>query len=104
MLVLLKATGVVSWKFVLAAMQTARGPLGKAFAFLGYISYGLYLVNWFVFTKCDSFLERTAFQLHLHDPAWLVATFIAYSAISVAIAFVSRRYMEERFLRLKAHT
>jgi peptidoglycan/LPS O-acetylase OafA/YrhL len=83
--------------------EVVRGPVRQFLAFLGYISYGLYLVNWFIFTRCDSFLQKTRFEPRLHDLAWVLVTAVAYSAISIGIAFLSRRYVEEWFLRLKAH-
>lgn len=86
------------------ASASARGWIGRVLAFLGYISYGLYLVNWFIFTQCDAFLGKTAFQPRLHDLGWVLITCLAYSAISIGIAFLSRRYFEERFLKLKAHS
>jgi peptidoglycan/LPS O-acetylase OafA/YrhL len=71
--------------------------------FLGYISYGLYLVHLLVFRMydklCLSFwpsLQPTPGHFGL-----IVLRFFLVAGAAVGIAYLSRKYFEERFLRLK---
>ncbi|MFT3727272.1 MAG: acyltransferase family protein [Terricaulis sp.] len=71
--------------------QSLGGQLisGRAFGFFGALSYSLYLWHWPVFVLGESIL--------LHAPApWQSALFIA---ISVALATLSWRYIEQPFLK-----
>ncbi len=65
--------------------------------FLGYISYGLYLCHWLVFALYDRLVGSPPV---LELGAMLVRFAVAGSG-SVLIAWVSRRWYEERFLRMK---
>jgi peptidoglycan/LPS O-acetylase OafA/YrhL len=71
--------------------------------FLGEISYGLYLIHMLAFGIVDKLLGR--WGLHLSrtsgGPVLLLARFAAAVALSTAIAYLSRWYYEEPFLRLK---
>ena len=59
--------------------------------FFGHISYGLYLVHLWVFSVCSRYLAGYN----------IVTRFIVAAAISVLLAYFSRAYFEERFLRWK---
>jgi peptidoglycan/LPS O-acetylase OafA/YrhL len=59
--------------------------------FFGHISYGLYLVHLWVFEVCSRYLA--AYNI--------AARFIVASALSILLAYLSRLYFEERFLRWK---
>jgi peptidoglycan/LPS O-acetylase OafA/YrhL len=59
--------------------------------YFGRISYGLYLVHLWIFSICGRYL--TGYNI--------VARFIVAAAISVLLAYLSRTYFEEYFLRLK---
>jgi len=76
------------------------GSWGRFLTFYGYISYGLYLVHQFLFWKIDALVRGT-----LLDPyrnLWaLPIGFIASTAIATGVAFLSRRYFEDFFLRKK---
>jgi peptidoglycan/LPS O-acetylase OafA/YrhL len=70
--------------------------------FLGEISYGLYLIHLLVFELCDRAIA------HFWKDAAVTSTFhllflrlLAEGGLSIGIAFLSRKYFEERFLRLK---
>ena len=71
--------------------------------FFGYISYGLYLIHLMVFRIYDKLLMH-------YRPQWLpsdghfglvVMRFLVAGSAAVGLAFLSRRYFEESFLKLK---
>ena len=71
--------------------------------FFGYISYGLYLFHPLTFRLYDKFvkafwpeLQPTLAQFHL-----IVVRFVIVSTVAVGVSYLSRRYYEEWFLRLK---
>ena len=69
--------------------------------FYGEISYGLYLIHTLAFDVTDRFLpaiERMAAQGHF---SMMVLRFLLSASIATLMAYLSRRYFEERFLRLK---
>jgi peptidoglycan/LPS O-acetylase OafA/YrhL len=70
----------------------------------GEISYGLYLVHMLAFDLVNHWLVRyfsvLPAQLPTHSGLLFLRFFIAVG-VAVAAAFLSRRYFEERFLRLK---
>jgi peptidoglycan/LPS O-acetylase OafA/YrhL len=71
----------------------------RVLAFLGYISYGLYLIHQYVFDVFDHFTVDTWLMPSLHHigPLWIGCA--ACFAISTLVAFLSRRYFESIFLR-----
>jgi peptidoglycan/LPS O-acetylase OafA/YrhL len=71
----------------------------RVLAFLGYISYGLYLIHQFVFDVFDHVTVDTWLMPSLHrlGPLWIGCA--ACFAISTLVAFLSRRYFESIFLR-----
>lgn len=92
---------------LLLTIRNNRGPgcrrnlFTRAAAFLGYLSYGLYLVHSLVFEQLDHYFATTRFAPYRLNPLWIACTAVAYSLISIAIAYASRRYFEEWFLRRK---
>jgi peptidoglycan/LPS O-acetylase OafA/YrhL len=71
--------------------------------FFGYISYGVYLIHFLVFRLYDLFannfwpgLQPTADHFSL-----VCVRFVVVAAASTGLAYLSRKYYEERFLRLK---
>jgi len=74
--------------------------------FFGYISYGLYLVHLMVFRLYDKFCRHFATSLLPRDNHFeLVALrFVIAGAGAVLLAYLSRVYFENRFLRLKDRT
>ena len=90
---------------VLLASLGLRSPLftsiwTKPLRFFGYISYGLYLVHVFIFhwyDKAQPHISNTS--LHQLLQLSLVRFFIC-AGLSVLIAWLSRKFYEERFLRL----
>jgi peptidoglycan/LPS O-acetylase OafA/YrhL len=94
---------------VLLLFLLAGSGSGKRFVnngvlrFLGYISYGLYLDHILVFRLYDRFWRRYAPQWipsSGHFSLVLLRFFLAGGA-AIAVAYISRRFYEERFLRMK---
>lgn len=73
----------------------------RLLAFFGYISYGLYLVHQFVISTFDRLVRSTALMIGPDRPAALLLNSFLCLAISTGIAYLSRRYFEEWFLRRK---
>jgi len=106
------ALQVVPWHLFFTALLgifllVGTGPL-KAFVrvrllqFLGFISYGLYLIHLLVFELFDRFSMN--FSKHLPNIstfAFLILRLAVVLTISITISYLSRRYFEEHFLRLK---
>ena len=105
---LISATFFCPWVFlfsaaVLAAFlvpAVASTAAGRVFAFLGYISYGLYLCHPFIQSLIEPrwSLFRTTGNTFL---SLLLLRFILTTAVSIACAWLSRRTIEEFFLRQK---
>ena len=93
---------------LIAALLLGSGPYRRwsrspALEFFGYISYGLYLYHLMVFNAYQSLLAHGIIKTLDIDPFWaLVIRFLAVGSLSVAIAYLSRKYLEDPFLRLKA--
>ena len=71
--------------------------------FFGYISYGLYLIHLMVFRIYDRILRHYSPQLLPSDGHFelVVIRFVVAGSAAVGLAYLSRRYFEEAFLRLK---
>jgi peptidoglycan/LPS O-acetylase OafA/YrhL len=71
--------------------------------FLGYISYGLYLFHLLVFRTYDRLAQHFWPPLQPRDGQFglVVLRFVCVFAFSAGLAFLSRKFFEERFLRLK---
>lgn len=73
--------------------------------FFGEISYCVYLIHMLIFDLEDHFLPRLLPNLTLATGHFgvMLLQFIIAAAFTVAVAYISRRYFEEPFLRLKQH-
>jgi peptidoglycan/LPS O-acetylase OafA/YrhL len=91
--------------FFLLAGTAAWGKLvnNAGLRFLGRISYGLYLVHLLIFRLYDDLCRRFL-------PSWLpsdgqfskmILNFVVAATAAIGIAYLSRRFFEEPFLRLK---
>ena len=85
-------------RFVRTGRTDARGLL----PFFGYISYGLYLVNVFIFEKVgDYFNRQVAPGATQRSLGVLTLKFMVCASIATLLAFLSREYFEAPILRLK---
>jgi peptidoglycan/LPS O-acetylase OafA/YrhL len=75
----------------------------SAIRFLGYLSYGLYLDHLLAFRIYDWIYTRYFPPLHVPvtDFARVVLRFALAGGGAIAVAYLSRKYFEDRFLRLK---
>jgi peptidoglycan/LPS O-acetylase OafA/YrhL len=92
---------------LLVGLRSNTGPHARLSAgarlltFFGYISYGLYLVHQLVFYELERMLKGTALDDYARRPAMLLLNTALCCAISILLAWLSRRFFEERFLRQK---
>ena len=83
------------------AVKTGDEQARGLFAFYGYLSYGLYLYNVEVYALAKHFLLRHYGESRLDEPAFFFPAIGVCIAAATAIAWVSRRFYEEPFLRFK---
>jgi peptidoglycan/LPS O-acetylase OafA/YrhL len=92
-MILFLLIGTSSWKSVVQI---------PGLRFLGYISYGLYLIHLLIFALVDRVLAYIPpYQSHRSEFTFLLVRFIVAASMSIGVAFLSRKYFEERFLLLK---
>jgi peptidoglycan/LPS O-acetylase OafA/YrhL len=68
--------------------------------FFGYISYGLYLIHYLVFDRYDAYVLRISNLSLQHVLEGTFTRFLLAGGLSVLIAWLSRTFYEERFLRI----
>lgn len=70
--------------------------------FLGFISYGLYLIHVLAFRLTEILFSRPLVALSSggNATAAMLLRFVAGSSLAIAVAYLSRRSLEEKFLRL----
>jgi peptidoglycan/LPS O-acetylase OafA/YrhL len=68
--------------------------------FLGYISYGLYLVQYLIFAKYDGYVLRLSNSSLRHLLEGSFTRFFLAGGLSILIAWLSRTFYEERFLQI----
>ncbi len=78
-----------------------RHPAARFLAFLGYISYGLYLVHPLLFALYDRLFAGSVLGGSHTSFALLTVRFLIVSSVSLLVATLSRRYYEQLFLRRK---
>jgi len=99
----------VPWNIFFAGMLLLalglRSPLASSIwaaplRFFGYISYGLYLVHYLIFVSYDNNVPRlfSPFWSHLLQGSF--TRFFLAGGLSVLVAWLSRRFYEERFLEM----
>jgi peptidoglycan/LPS O-acetylase OafA/YrhL len=71
--------------------------------FFGYISYGLYLIHLMVFRLYDTLARKVAPSLLPSDHHFdlIVMRFFVAGGAAVAVAYISRKTFEQRFLDMK---
>jgi peptidoglycan/LPS O-acetylase OafA/YrhL len=90
--------------FMMVGSGSRKGLVNSSvLQFFGYISYGLYLIHLLVFQTYDivtrkfwPWLQPTVGHFDL-----ILLRFAIVSAAAVSLAYISRKYYEEWFLRLK---
>jgi len=96
-------SGILLLFLLLGTGRYARITRNKTLRFFGYISYGLYLVHLMVFRLYDQFCHRFGPALLPRDNhlELVFLRFVAASGAAVLLAYVSRIYYENWFLRMK---
>jgi len=98
-------TGILGTALLLGASGWAQIVRRPVLQFFGEISYGLYLIHTLVFEVTGHLVVPVVMRL-----AWLrvqgdapmtLIRFLVGAAAATLIAFLSRRYFEEPFLKLK---
>ncbi len=88
---------------LLAGSRTAKPARRPLLEFFGEISYGLYLYHLLVFRGFEWLLNNGVIRrLQIDLLLGLSIRFVICGGIAVGIAWLSRRYLEEPFLRLKS--
>jgi len=70
--------------------------------FVGFISYGLYLIHALAFRLTETLFSRPLLALSSagNPTAAMLLHFVAGSSLAIAVAYLSRRSFEETFLRM----
>ena len=91
--------------FFLSTLGTAERYIPRALAYLGRISYGLYifqsLILYFVFEKGGAWLTKIVRTLHLPDGLRASIGTAVVLAATFVVAHLSFKFFERPFLRLK---
>lgn len=106
------ALQVVPWQFLFFALTGAFLLIGTSpwrsivqsrfLGFFGYISYGLYLIHALVFSGLDKLTEHAHVPGYGHGPfADLVVRAFYGGGAAILLAWLSRKYFEAPFLRMK---
>ncbi len=100
----LVCSGVLLLVLLVGTSSYRRYVNGKVLRFLGYLSYGLYLVHLMVFRCYDAICPRFWPWLVPVDYrfGFVVLRFAIAASFSVLLAYLSRTNFEEKFLRLKS--
>jgi peptidoglycan/LPS O-acetylase OafA/YrhL len=96
-------TGIIGMVLLIGTSRRKSLVTSPVLIFFGSISYGLYMIHQLVFMGYSRFLVRVL-PLSLGQPnswpgVWVRLTIVG--TVAVAISYLSRRYFEEPFLRLK---
>ena len=90
--------------FLILGSGPRRGLVNsRTLQFFGYISYGLYLIHPMLFRLYDHLMGTfwPALQPSVRNFSSIVLRFAVVSVAAVGLSYVSRKYYEEWFLRLK---
>jgi len=97
-------SGIVLLTLIVGTGKWKRIVLCRWLRYIGYISYGLYLINLLVFYEFDKTIKHfsPALDITFHQTlSGLVLRFLLAGGIAVLIASLSRKYFEGFFLKLK---
>lgn len=95
--------GILLLILLLGTSPARRYVNNSVLRFLGYISYGLYLIHQLVFWNYDKLCRKFWPSLQPSDGHFglIMLRFVVAGGTAIAVAYLSRQYFEERFLRLK---
>jgi peptidoglycan/LPS O-acetylase OafA/YrhL len=95
--------GALLCVLLLGTSEWQRYVNSPVLGFLGYISYGLYLIHLLVFRLYDRVTHLFWPPLQPRDGQFglVVLRFVCVFVVSVGLAYLSRKFFEERFLRLQ---
>jgi peptidoglycan/LPS O-acetylase OafA/YrhL len=95
--------GLLGFILVIGSGPWRRWVAPSLLIFYGNISYGLYLYHLIVFTGYDWIERQTGFPDRLHFSLWgrAWARMLIVGITATFVAYLSRRYLEDPFLRLK---
>jgi peptidoglycan/LPS O-acetylase OafA/YrhL len=96
-------TGMIGLFVLIGASRWKALVAPPVLIFFGNISYGLYMVHLLIFSRYDRFMPRVLPKSLSQPNSWpgLWLRFAIAGAVAVGISYLSRRYFEEPFLRLK---
>jgi peptidoglycan/LPS O-acetylase OafA/YrhL len=96
------STGLLSCALLTGTSRWSRVVNRPVLQFLGYISYGLYLVHVMAFRAGEILFSRPLVALISsgHSMAAVLVRALVGSVLAIVVAFLSRRSLEERFLRM----
>ena len=100
----LLCTGILVVTLLVGSSQFKRMVQHPVLRWFGEISYGLYLVHMLAFDFIDHWIIRYFPTTYKQIPFRMNLMFLRFFtsvAVAVGVAFLSRRYFEEWFLRLK---
>jgi peptidoglycan/LPS O-acetylase OafA/YrhL len=78
----------------------ASGAWTAPFRFFGHISYGLYLIHVMIFVRYDDHVPDLSNPVLRHILQNAFLRFFLCGGLSVLVAWISRTFYEERFLRM----
>ncbi len=98
----LASAGLLSCMLLVGTNRWRRLVDRPVLKFFGFISYGLYLIHVLAFRLVEILFSRPLLALSsAGDPtAAMLLRFVASSSFAIAVAYLSRRSLEEKFLRM----
>jgi len=98
--------GLLGVFLLIGSGQWKRITTPFSMVFFGRVSYGLYLYHLMMFAGYEWVIKRTNLMSRLNLSLWVQAwtRMLIAGTAAVVVAYLSRRYFEEPFLRLKDRT
>ncbi|MBZ5722027.1 MAG: acyltransferase [Acidobacteriia bacterium] len=95
--------GILLFVLLVGTSSHKRYVNNSMLRFLGYLSYGLYLIHLLAFRIYDKLSRYYWPQLQPSDGHFglVVLRFVVAGGFAIGLAYLSRKYFEETFLRLK---
>lgn len=107
-IILLRAWGVLPFVWIYAGLvlravqchSSGDESSNRVLAFFGYISYGLYLIHELLFREYGTITSGTPLAALRGNLSMVTVRFVIVGSISVFVAYLSRRFYEDYFLRM----